>query len=82
MPFGFTTDFAPELPRRGRSSGAAGHHRQLRNHPTMVSEVWYPIRQDAQATARALGRHLVPGRTILDDPGSTTVSVAGRRPGW
>ena len=55
MPFGFTTDFAPELPRRGRSSGAAGHQRQLRNRPTVVSEVWYRIRSDAQATAGRLG---------------------------
>src|SRR5436309_4869056 len=65
-----------------RPPGRAWDYRILRDDPTVVSEVWYRIRPPTQATTGSLGRHLAPGRTVRDYPGSATVSVAGCRPGW
>ena len=70
-----------EFPRRRRSPGTTGHHRFLRDHSAVVSDIRSGVRPDAPMPARTLGRHLVLGRTVREHPWRAAVSVAGCRPG-
>ena len=55
-----------ELPRHRRSPRSTGHHRVLRGHSAVVSEVRPCVRPDPQAPAGTSGRHVTLDELVVN----------------